>query len=100
MFIKYEGQIIKELQGLDIELYLKNHPAEVNSKYDSLRNQFNFNFIEGKDTRFPDVDLLISYDSTLAYEYASVGAKVLYYGHFDINNIRNIVIDELSLLQE
>lgn len=100
LFIKYEGQIIKELQGLDIELYLKNHPAEVNSKYDSLRNQFNFNFIEGKDTRFPDVDLLISYDSTLAYEYASVGAKVLYYGHFDINNIRNIVIDELSLLQE
>ena len=97
LFLNEESLIIKELQGLDIGLFLKNHPAEVNSKYDSLRNEYDFTFIEGLDTRLPAVDLLISYDSTLAYEYASVGAKVLYYGCFDINNIRSIVIKELGL---
>lgn len=41
--------------------------------------------------------MLISYDSTLAYEYASIGIKVLYYGHFDLDNIKNIVSEKLSL---
>ena len=71
----------------------------MNSKYDSLRSEYKFTFIEGLDTRLPAVELLVSYDSTLAYEYASVGAKVLYYGHFEIENIRNIVIKELGLQQ-
>ena len=97
LFLKEEGRIIKELQGLDVEIYLKNHPAEVNSKYDSLRSEYSFTFIEGLDTRLPAVNMVVSYDSTLAYEYASVGAKVLYYGHFEISNIREIVVKELGL---
>lgn len=97
LFLKKEREIIKNLQGLDIIIYLKNHPAETSALYDGLRGEFEFTFIEGLDTKLPAVDLLISYDSTLAYEYASIGTKVLYYGHFDIDNIKKVVIKELDL---
>ena len=97
LFIDKEREIIKNLQGLDIIIYLKNHPAESSALYDGLRGEFRFTFIEGLDTKLPEVDLLISYDSTLAYEYASIGTKVLYYGHFDIDNIREVVIKDLVL---
>ena len=99
LFFETEKQIIKQLQGLDIIVYLKNHPAESNALYKELRQEFDFRFIQGLDTRLPAVELLISYDSTLAYEYASVGTKVLYYGHFEIKDIRNTVIKELELRQ-
>lgn len=97
LFYENEREILHQLQGLDIIIYLKNHPAESNELYDELRKQFGFTFIEGLNTQLPAVDLLISYESTLAYEYASVGTKVLYYGLFKINDIRNIVAKELGL---
>lgn len=62
-----------------------------------MKSKYRFNFISGLDTSLPAVDMLISYDSTLAYEYASIGIKVLYYGHFDLDNIKNIVSEKLSL---
>ena len=92
-----EDYLLSELQKLDIEVYLKNHPAIDNSLYTTFKNKYVFSFIEGVETKLPDADLVISYDSTLAYEYASIGTKVLYYGHFDINKIQDIVSNELSL---
>lgn len=94
-----EETLLKELSTLNVQIFLKNHPAEPNQMYDELRVRYVFTFIEGLDTKLPDVDLVISYDSTLAYEYASVGTKVLYYGHFDITNIRDIVTKEIGLVQ-
>lgn len=86
-----EEYIIKNLQELDIIIYLKNHPSHPDSIYDELRNRYNFQFIKGVETHYPAVDLLISYNSTLAFEYASIGTKVLYYGQFDEDNIREKV---------
>lgn len=91
-----EEQIIKNMQGVDIELYLKNHPSIEDEKYDELRNKYDFIFLEGVGSKLPDVDLVISYDSTLALEYTSIGTKVLYYGHFNIIDIRSIVLEYME----
>lgn len=95
IFAKKEEYLLKQLQDLDIEIYLKNHPSHANSLYDEMRHKYRFNFIGGLDTNLPAVDLLISYDSTLAYEYASIGTRVLYYGHFDIDNVHESLANEL-----
>lgn len=92
----FEEEVIKQLQGLDVDIYLKNHPSIANKKYDDLRNKYKFIFIEGVDSKLPDVNMVISYDSTLALEYASIGTRVLYYGHFEINDIRLIVSKEME----
>lgn len=92
-----EKKVISLLQGVDIDLYLKGHPGNDDKLYDELREEYTFIFIPGKNKDFPDADIVISYDSTLAHEYESVGSKVLYYGHFDINNIKDIVFDLLGL---
>ena len=97
IFADREEKIISLLQQLDIEIYLKNHPSHANSLYDEMRSKYRFTFIGGLDTKLPAVDMLISYDSTLAYEYASIGTKVLYYGHFDIENVAEIVSEQLGL---
>lgn len=97
VFSKEEELILKQLQNLDIDVFLKNHPSHSNSLYDDYRSKYKFTFIEGLDTRLPAVDLLISYDSTLAYEYASIGTKVIYYGRFNISEIDKIVKSELNL---
>lgn len=91
IFAPKEEQILIQLQDLDVEIYLKNHPSHADSLYDDMRSKYNFTFIAGYSTSYPAVDILISYDSTLACEYASIGTKVLYYGHFDIANVRNVV---------
>lgn len=91
-----EEMVIKELQSVDVNLYLKNHPSISNDKYNELRSRYKFLFIEGHDSKLPDVDIVISYNSTLALEYASIGAKVLYYGHFQISDIKSIVLNEMA----
>ena len=96
IFKDKEKQLISNLQGLDINLYLKNHPSIANDKYDELKDKYSFIFLKGTGAKLPEVDLVISYDSTLAYEYASIGAKVLYYGHFNIDEIRLIVQKEME----
>lgn len=95
-FADREEYLLQQLQSLDIEIFLKNHPSHSNALYDEMKSKYRFNFIKGMDTNLPDVDILISYDSTLAYEYASIGTKVLYYGHFDMSEIKNIVKNYLD----
>lgn len=96
LFEKQEETIISQLQDLDINIYLKNHPQIFDKRYDEMRNKYNFIFLKGVSSELPDVDVVISYDSTLALEYESVGAEILYYGHFDINNVKEIVSQKLS----
>lgn len=96
LFADKEKEIIKDLQGLDIDVYLKNHPSIDNGKYDVFRKEYNFIFLEGVGAELPDVDLVFSYDSTLAYEYASIGTEVLYYDNFDMKDVKKIVEKKLS----
>lgn len=92
-----ESCILRQLQGLNIEIILKNHPTIDDSVYNEMRQKYIFTYIEGKSSQFPDVDLVITPESTLAYEYKSIGTKVLFYDDIDINDIRGIVIRELKL---
>lgn len=92
-----EKKVVSSLQGIDIDLYLKGHPGNDDKLYNKLRVEYNFIFIPGKKRDLPDADIVISYDSTLAHEYESIGSKVLYYGNFDINKVRGIVSYLLGL---
>ncbi|MDD4730287.1 MAG: hypothetical protein PHN55_16235 [Dysgonamonadaceae bacterium] len=77
VFFEKEKEIIKGLQELNIDIYVKNHPTQSNEPYLKLQEDLIFTFI--KEQRFPHVNLVITYDSTLAHEYKSVGIEVLYH---------------------
>lgn len=84
-----EEFIIKSLQNLDINLYLKKHPVEDALLYEDLRNKYEFEFI--KNNYYPLVDVVISYDSTLALEYEAAGSLILYYDDFKIDEVIKLV---------
>ncbi len=64
------ARVRSELASLiDVTAYYKPHPMD--GMLDDLRHQ-NWSIIEGRIT-FPDVDLLVSYPSTLVREYAGHG---------------------------
>ena len=92
-FFEKEKKIIKELQGVPAELYVKGHPTQPQREYLKLKEKCNFVFLTGPN--FPDVDLVLSYNSTLAHEYESIGTKVIYYDDIEIENIKNVVELEL-----
>lgn len=98
VFERVERGLLEQLQDLDIDLYLKGHPVYSDSLYNEYRKKYRFHYIEGLSSQFPDVDLVISYDSTLAFEYASIGTKVIYFERINIEKIRDIVIQELKLI--
>lgn len=71
-----ERECMEKLQ--DFDLILKPHPVFPIKVYLDLRKNLNFNLIEDS-TLFPKVDLVVSYKSTLAYEYQSSGIPVIFY---------------------
>lgn len=97
LYYNNESYIVNELKGLDIDVYIKNHPTVDDSLYDELRNSAtDLEFIKGGSSVYPKVDVVISYESTLAYEYISIGTKVLFYDDVNLSEIREIVVDILS----
>lgn len=78
-YIDIEKIILNELsKDNSIKLYLKKHPALVNDgSYRQLEKQYGFQYI--KDKKFPKVDFVISYYSTLAYEYLAYDIPVYMY---------------------
>lgn len=99
-FNKYgnkEKIVLEGLVGLEIEIYLKNHPTISDSVYNDMKKRYIFNLISSKSSEFPDVDLLISYESTLAYQYESVGTQVLFYDDIDLSKIREIVSEIMKI---
>lgn len=98
LHFKDEVFIINELSHFDIEVFLKNHPVIDDSLYDEIRKSAkNLHFIDGKSHTYPNVDLVISYDSTLAYEYESIGTRVLFYEDINISDVKEYVIKALEL---
>lgn len=96
-FLKEEEKIISNVQSLGLKVYLKNHPAQSDKYYDELRDKYEFIFLQGATKDLPDADLIISYDSTLAYDYEANGNRVIYYYNINLDDIKNIVIKELKL---
>ena len=76
LFADKETEIIAEYaQKDDVVLYVKPHPTSSAGIYWDLKEKYNFIFIADKKF-FPDVDLVISYESALAYEYQLCGKEV------------------------
>lgn len=80
-----EKELLERLQCEDITVYLKNHPTQNPDFYLPLMNLYKFIFVN--ENFFPKVNLVISYESTLANEYQSVGVEVVYHTKKSIDEI-------------
>ena len=77
LFLEKEIEIIKQYASdPEFALYVKPHPVHPQKPYTELMDRYDFILINEKDY-FPDVDLVIAYSSTLAYEYQLCGKKVI-----------------------
>ena len=75
--IKEEWLIVKQISSL-VNLYIKPHPADThNSTYTKMSVEYNCVIVSKSE--YPNVDLVISYESTLADEYEEVGIRVIRY---------------------
>ena len=93
LYFDKEVEIIKALKDFDIDLYVKNHPTQTNEGYERLEKSCRFTLISGQ--KFPHVNLVITYDSTLAHEYQSVGVEVLYHTFISTEQIKKIIKNRL-----
>ncbi|WP_436414227.1 hypothetical protein [Petrimonas sp.] len=81
-----EFKLIKMLQNSPINIIVKPHPVLPISDYLKLSKHYSFTLIKEKDT-FPLVDFVVSYNSTLAYEYKANNIPVLFYEEYTIKEI-------------
>lgn len=89
IFIKIEEAFIENLIDANVHLLMKLHPKDVGGRiYQDLQAKYNIETV----SYFPDVDIVISYDSSLADEYRDYGKEVIKYTP-DCNNsdIKQIV---------
>lgn len=93
-YFEQECQLIQKLSKLNVGIYIKIHPTLSGKVYSNLQKQYLFEIIEKQI--FPDVDIVISYPSTLAKEYEQIGKKVLYH---TVDNI-DIVIQNIINLEK
>ena len=84
-----EEYIIKSLYN-DVDIYLKLHPGKNQTTlYEKLQVKYPYNII--REQLFPDVDVVVSYRSTLGVEYEIHKKKVFYYEECSISDVvRNI----------
>lgn len=87
-----EKELIRKLQNPRIIVFLKLHPGKEDiSQYEVLLKTYNYVLI--KDQRFPKVDLVLSYLSTLAVEYQACGIKVLQYSKYSVDEMVNYIYE-------
>ena len=73
-----EEKLIADIAGRkNLQLYVKPHPVFSKFFYQIMKKKHDFILIEEKDF-FPDVDVVISYESTLAYQY-EISGKTVYF---------------------
>ena len=66
--LKNTEETIARLEGKNLNIYIKPHPSEAIQMYDGIKAKYpNLVFLGKYD--YPEVDYVISYDSTLADEY-------------------------------
>ncbi len=75
----------------DVNLYIKPHPADKeNTEYQKMVDELGCVIVP--KTSYPKVDIVISYDSTLADEYDNIGLKVIRYDKLkDLNDIKSVI---------
>lgn len=84
-----EKQLIQYFKNnIDFELFLKPHPVFSKSIYNEYMKIGGFVLLA--DDIYPKVDYVISYYSTLALEYESLGVEVIYYSDIVIKHSNEI----------
>ena len=88
--IEYEREIC-ELLTDQCNLYIKPHPGDKdNPAYPEMAERCNGVIIP--KIGYPQVDVVVSYDSTLADEYEDVGIKVIRYDLLkDLSELKNLI---------
>ena len=78
MFFEQEMKILKILYDTGFDIWLKKHPEVKNdSCYKDLQIEYDYHYIT--DAIFPKVDCVVSYQSTLAYEYMMFNVPTFIY---------------------
>jgi hypothetical protein len=82
---------ICELLYKDVNLYIKPHPGDKdNPAYKEMSDKYGCVIIS--KTGYPHVDVVVSYESTLADEYEDVDVKVIRYDLLEnLNDIKKII---------
>ncbi|MFT6745851.1 MAG: hypothetical protein ACJAZ2_000189 [Glaciecola sp.] len=91
MYAGNEQKIISSLSQKPVHLLLKPHPVLSFEDYLVWKKQYNYHFIEDKEV-FPDVDLVVSYESTVGVEYAQKDIDVIYYNEKSVDEIIEIIL--------
>lgn len=91
-----ELNLLNILKTYNIAILIKPHPVYPNNEYIKLKDTIDFYLVDQKNV-FPKVDLVISYKSTLAYEYELNGTDIVYYDSF--SNEDDMISDILNKLK-
>ena len=91
--IRYEKEIAKLISKM-VNLYIKPHPFDKDiTEYEKICKKYDCILLP--KTSYPHVDLVLSYQSTLADEYEEVGVKVVRY---DLLNRMDEIIKEVNAM--
>ena len=97
--IKNEERALQYIKGLkNVDIYLKKHPTESIECYKPYQMKYGFNFVQ--DNCFPKVDFVISYFSTLAYEYSAHDIPVYMYTNVvDLEILKKLLKNSYDVYQ-
>lgn len=90
-----EAEIIASIENMPITIIVKPHPVLPRQAYYKLKKQYTFNLIEDTSI-FPEVDIVISYNSTLATEYEQCDITVLYHTENSVEYIYHYISDKIK----
>lgn len=93
-----EERILNSLQGEDVDIYLKSHPLADKKNYNSLKSKYKFCLVD--DAFFPKVNLVFSYASTLALEYAALGVEVIYFNQIDFEKLPLLIGNRIKVFKQ
>lgn len=78
IYLDFEKEILEAIKDYPIKVFLKKHPTVANdTPYKELQSLYGFTYIT--DKVFPKVDYVISYESTLVYEYMNYDIPIFTY---------------------
>ncbi len=82
---------ITRILYLETNIYVKPHPGEKKLEiYDFLEKKYGVNILDKTD--YPKVDLVLSYNSTLADEYDMAGVRVVRWDLLkDLSEVKNLI---------
>lgn len=89
--IDKERTILNRIRGKNVDVYLKPHPGSDDmTLYQKIAADTDTRLILNQT--FPDVDIVVSYTSTLAVEYQAYGKIVLYYNEHSLDDIVDVIL--------